>query len=185
MAFSGFFLTELGQPFLSQYYRTVVEYPLGVLLVAEVDGDVVGFAAGFGDPGAFYRSLRRRAWQFVPGMWWSCLARPGLISAVIKRAVLVATKRSRETTPADTMACELSSIAVAPVAAGRGIGRQLLEAFMDRASNIGAGHVRLTTDAIANSGANTFYASAGFTLRRRVEGIDGRIMNEYVKNVPI
>jgi ribosomal protein S18 acetylase RimI-like enzyme len=185
MAFSGFFLTDLGAPFLRQYYRTVVAYPFGILLVAEFEGDVVGFAAGFADPSSFYRLLCRRAWLFGPSLWWGCLRRPSLVSAIVKRALVVVTSRSRETKVADVVACELSSIAVSPTAAGRGIGRQLLEAFVNRACKIGAGYVRLTTDAVGNSGGNRFYTSAGFTLRQRIESIDGRVMNEYAKNVSI
>src|ERR1035437_4365662 len=59
-AFKDFFLTQLGPAFLRGYYRTVLEYSGGILLVAIRDKSVVGFAAGFIDPPRFYTVLGKR-----------------------------------------------------------------------------------------------------------------------------
>ena len=65
-AFPGFFLTQLGDRFLTGYYKCVEAYPGGILLVARnKDSTAAGFAAGFLDPPAFYRFLRSRGARFT------------------------------------------------------------------------------------------------------------------------
>jgi ribosomal protein S18 acetylase RimI-like enzyme len=76
--------------------------------------------------------------------------------------------------------CELSSIAVAPEASGRGLGKVLLRAFLERSWAKQARSVYLTTDAAGNDGANALYREIGFRRARCFQQQKGRWMNEYV-----
>ncbi len=166
-AFPGFFLTALGPRFLHAYYRQVLAYPAGVLLVAEGDAGLVGFVAGFTQPTGFYRALPRLIGPLLLGL----LRRPWLVGHAVGRAV-----RRHESTPG---AAELSSLAVDPAAGGHGIGSRLVRAFLAAAARGGATAVTLTTDARANDGVNAFYTKLGFRLARTVTSTGARAMNEY------
>jgi hypothetical protein len=45
-SFPHFFLTFLGSAFLAQLYSGIIADPSGIALVAEKDGQIVGFVAG-------------------------------------------------------------------------------------------------------------------------------------------
>ena len=66
-------------------------------------------------------------------------------------------------------ACELTRISVAPAARQRGLGRMLLDAFVDRARETEADEVWLEVRA-DNAAAIHLYASAGFTPSGRRPG---------------
>jgi ribosomal protein S18 acetylase RimI-like enzyme len=76
--------------------------------------------------------------------------------------------------------CELSSIAVAPEAAGKRLGKTLVQAFLAQAWSLDAQYVYLTTDADGNEPANALYLKSGFQHTRRFLQRKGRWMNEYV-----
>jgi ribosomal protein S18 acetylase RimI-like enzyme len=75
---------------------------------------------------------------------------------------------------------ELSSIAVAPEASGNGLGKTLVQAFLEQSWSMDAQCVYLTTDADCNEHANALYRDAGFRHARRFLQRKGRWMNEYV-----
>ena len=75
---------------------------------------------------------------------------------------------------------ELSSICVKP-GEKRGIGTELVNAFIQRAKELGAISVRLTTDTYKNEAVNAFYQRQGFILMRTFEAQPGRWLNEYEK----
>jgi len=177
-AFKGFFLTQLGPAFLRGYYRTVLEYPGGILLVAIRDKSVAGFAAGFIDPPGFYTALGKKR------MYLGLAALPWLIThpANLARAVWnyrLTQEESRETDPAVAQVAELSSIAVGPDSQGTGTGQQLLVEFVEAARRLGAAKIMLTTDAVGNDATNRFYGRAGFALTRVIRRPYGRLLNEY------
>jgi hypothetical protein len=57
-SFAGYFMTLLGPAFLKRYYRAVLEYPEGLLLVSIERDRISGFVAGLLNPALFYRALR-------------------------------------------------------------------------------------------------------------------------------
>jgi ribosomal protein S18 acetylase RimI-like enzyme len=73
---------------------------------------------------------------------------------------------------------ELSSLAVRLSAQGKGIGRRLVQTFLESARRTPASVVSLTTDAMHNDDVNAFYQRSGFGLARRRSSA-GRLMNEY------
>lgn len=179
-AFPGFFLTSLGPVFLRAYYRAVLDFDAGCLIVAESEGRVAGFVAGFSDPRRFYAGFRRRPLAFALAILAGLLRRPWLGGQIIGRvgSVLRRGRNHRQQPMADTT-CELSSLAVDPQARRRGIGQKLVAAFVAEASHRGLEVVRLTTDARDNDPVNTFYATFGFRLVSGGAPADARPMNEY------
>ncbi len=175
-AFNQFFLTRMGSGFLQRYYELVLNYYSGIVLVSERHGSINGFVCGFADPAEFYRSMWRNRLRFVLPALAALLRHPSLGANVIhavRRIQTSATQGSR-------LSCELSSIAVIPEASGRGVGRTLVEAFLDQSWDKQAECVYLTTDAEGNGAANALYRDIGFQHSRRFLQKKGRWMNEYV-----
>lgn len=174
-AFPGFFLTQLGPGFLRAYYRLILAFDGGILLIADCNGKVAGFVAGFLRPERFYRKMSRCKLHFAVPVLLGILRKPGNLPRVLERA-----RRLKGQRPPSGMDCELSSVGVDRGFAGMGIGKQLVRAFLEEASKRGAKGVYLTTDAINNEPVNAFYQRLGFQLIRTFTTAEGRRMNEYV-----
>ena len=178
-AFRGAFLARLGRGFLRRYYELVHEYDRGILVVADGTSGVEGFAAGFLDPLEFYRRMRLNSRRFAVPLALAVVRDPFLLGRIVYNA-----RRVRRVPDANPGACELSSIAVSPDKASRGLGKALVGAFLRRAWDSGAEHVELTTDAERNESTNAFYRQLGFEARSSFVQYGGRRMNEYVLPCP-
>ena len=175
-AFSQFFLTRLGGEFLLKYYALVLNYRAGILLVTERNGALEGFACGFVDPAAFYRSMWDAKRIFTLPVLCALVRDPSLATKVLSGVQRIQTPASEW----PERSCELSSIAVAPETSGAGLGKALMRAFLERARSMDAQCVYLTTDADGNDAVNAFYRDVGFQHTRRFLRRKGRWMNEYV-----
>ena len=181
-AFPNFFLTEMGPGFLAAYYRMVGRYEPSVFLVAEDDGAVRGFVAGFSDPAGFYAAMRRQWWRLFLPLVSGIVRRPQLIRAVFSNLsrVLAGLGRPRgESVPDGKTDCELASIAVDPACGGSGVGARLVTAFCERARDSGAQAVTLTTERDGNESVNRFYQKLGFLVVREFHRGPDRAMLEY------
>ena len=74
----------------------------------------------------------------------------------------------------------MSSIAVRPVSTNRGVGKALVREFLDRARELQAVEVYLTTDAENNESTNAFYRRLGFQLKETFITPRGRPLNEFI-----
>ncbi|HEY9248702.1 MAG TPA: GNAT family N-acetyltransferase [Rariglobus sp.] len=175
-AFSDFFLTRLGDEFLDRYYRLVMRFDGGILLVHDAEGLINGFVSGFIDPGGFYRMMWDNRWDFVRPVMGALVRRPSLAADVIHGVQHIQTTASEW----PSCSCELSSIAVEPASSRSGVGRALMHAFLVEAAARHARSVYLTTDADNNQHANELYRKTGFQQIRRFLQRKGRWMNEYV-----
>lgn len=164
-AFNGFFLTRMGPRFLRAYYQTVLDFDQSIAIVAQEaeNEDVFGFAVGFRDPQEFYALFARRRKRMVPAIALAVLRDPGLIPQILRNMRRVETQAQNAVD-----AVELSSIAVN--APSKGVGGELLEAFVEKARAQAAGKITLTTDAEGNDAVRGFYERRGFFL----EGIEMR-----------
>ncbi len=180
-AFPGFLMTELGPAFLRAYYQTVMDYSHPILLVYEgSSGALEGFAAGFMNPPQFYKRLKERRWQLAFSAGLHLMLRPARW-----RRVLASRHRAYQLAhqPAEpTATAELASLGVLPQSQGKGIGRQLVLAFLETAQAKGASRVILTTDAQQNDSVNRFYQRLGFQLRSQYWHSSTRLMNLYEYN---
>ena len=174
-SFPGFFLTFLGRDFLALLYENMQYDPEGVILVAFRDGQIEGFVAGVTHQSGFYqRLIRKRKWAFALAALKALFGRPNIAPRLLR-----ALKRPVEVQQASAEAC-LMSIAVRPESEGKGIGKQLVEAFCKELAGHGAAAVCLTTDRDNNDRVNRFYQGLGFRLSRIFVTPEGRPMNEYV-----
>lgn len=178
-AFAGFFLARMGRPFLEAYYRLVLDYSGGILLVAEAGDAVLGFVAGFEAPAEFYAYMARSRRRLLLPILRGLLRRPVLIPRALFN------RRRVETGVADDAPglVELSSIAVLPSAAGGGLGGRLVEAFCDHAAARGGSRILLTTDADGNDAVNAFYLRNGFELDGTYMSGSTRRMNRYARSL--
>lgn len=181
-AFAGFFLTRLGPNFLMKYYRLVLERPDGMLIVAASDKNVAGFVAGFASPAGFYNEMKKRKISFALAAIPALLRSPGIARKLLLDFHEVKNNADPGLDPEPGRG-ELSSIGVAPAWSGKGVGRELLAAFIARAGELGLKAITLTTDADGNDAVNQFYLKAGFRLSRVFTRGRQRRMNEYLLNI--
>jgi glycosyltransferase involved in cell wall biosynthesis/ribosomal protein S18 acetylase RimI-like enzyme len=175
-AFSNFFLTRLGEQFLTRYYALVLHYRKGIALVSERHGKLQGFACGFVNPAEFYRLMWANRREFALPALKALIRRPALVTGILYGVHRIQVSASGES----ARSCELSSIAVAPEAGGNGLGKTLIRAFIAHAKSMDADYVYLTTDADGNDQANALYRQAGFRHTQRFLRRKGRWMNEYI-----
>lgn len=178
-AFPGFFLTRLGPAFLRLYYRSIIEYPGCIFLIAMNCEEPVGFVAGFLNPVRFYVHLRSHRVPLMLATATKLMAEPRLLPRFLtnyrrtgKRAVSHGSRLS-----------ELASLAVLPQYQGRFLGRALVQEFICVSAFQGAQSVILTTDAKQNDRVNQFYLRCGFHLSRTLN-VRGRLLNEYEYELP-
>jgi len=74
----------------------------------------------------------------------------------------------------------LSSIAVAKKTQGCGVGRSLVQAWLDEIKRRGSIGAYLSTDAKDNEATNKFYQRCGWTLSDTKTTPEGRAMNYYI-----
>jgi ribosomal protein S18 acetylase RimI-like enzyme len=172
-SFPGFFLTFLGKQFLKIYYEGILVEPSGIGILQTSKGELTGFVVGYHNPSGFYSRLLRRDWmRFGLSSAPAVLKKPSLFLRLLR-----ATAKPFETPGCNTV--ELSSIAVLPLHQGRGIGGQLINAFIKEAVIRGIEYIYLTTDDIDNKAARTLYEKSGFKLYRKFETREKRLMCEY------
>ncbi|MCB0961583.1 MAG: GNAT family N-acetyltransferase [Acidimicrobiales bacterium] len=156
------FLVTLGTPFLVRLYTRVVRFRGSFLLVMGDESDIDGFVAVAERTGDLYREFLRR-----DGVRAGLAAVPALARAP---------RRTWETLRYGTGGADLSdlpdaeilSVAVAPRARGRGVGRALVAAATDELGARGVGAVRVVT-AADNEPARRMYGAAGFSPRATTE----------------
>ncbi len=175
-AFPNFFLSFLGPRFLNEFYGSFLVDVQGVGYVALLSsGQVVGAVVGPVEPdGYFKRLLKRRWWKFCVASISASFKRPSCIPRLF-RAVFY--RGDAAEGPARAL---LSSIAVDPNMQGTGIGKKLLEFWMQEVRRRGATGCYLTTDAEDNDKVNAFYQSLNWRIDSAYLTPEGRRMNRYI-----
>lgn len=175
-AFPNFFLSFLGERFLIEFYRSFTEKSKEVGLVAQTsEGKLLGVVVGPRNPSGFFRRLLVKRWpQFCLAGSLALIKRP-LIAPRFFRAIFY-----RGESPRGPVRALLSSIAVAPEAQGAGVGRALVDKWVEQMRTQGVLGCYLTTDAIDNAVVNSFYKSLGWKLESVYLTPEGRKMNRYV-----
>lgn len=176
----GFFV-ELGERFLSRYYRTFLTSPAAVALVAQVEGEVVGFLVGSTDEDAHYRhTLDLSRWGLARAGVTALLTRPELTARFLRtraRRYLNGIRRSgeRALTPTGTTVRTgvLSHIAVDNTVRRGGVGAILVEGFIRIARVHNIERLRLYTSQ-DNDAAQRFYKRLGWEERSLQHDIDGK-----------
>ena len=170
----GFFV-RLGRAYLRAYHRTFMQSPHAAALVAEHDGRPAGFIVGPTDAGEHHRfAINQRGLRLglagVVGLASHPAAAIEFARTRVTRYVRSVVRASRAAAPADQGArprtgapqAVLAHVAVEPAVQGKGFGRALVDAFVERARTAGAGRIELVT-IDDDRGAAAFYESLGWT----------------------
>jgi len=148
-------LSELGLPIVERYYQIACadSSVVGVCAVAE-DGHPLGWAVGSSKPDQLNGRLREAWGWFILQMIRVLVTRPNLIFQ------LAASARSSFMNLKEG-AIELTYFGVDSSMRGRGLGRELLTAFLGAAREQGYQSVVLSVE-VENEGAIALYTRAGF-----------------------
>lgn len=179
VAFPGFFLSSLGEPFLVELYRGFAADDSTVGIVAwDADGTVRGSIVGTTQPAGFFsRLVKRRGARFALASSRPVLRHPSTMLRLLRGV------RYRAPAPAGASGAMLSSLCVDPRSQGAGIGRLLLTEWTDEVTRRGASSAFLTTDADSNNAVNGFYRAAGWIPSSCFVTREGRRMNCYTKKL--
>lgn len=173
--FKGFFLSFLGPAFLRELYKGAVIDPSGISFIAENEGMICGFVMGTTHPSGFYKGLiKSRWWRFALASIFPALRKPSIIPRLL-RALSMPERVNKQDNRGTLM-----SIAVLPEVKGKGIGKALVNSFLEDAAKQGLKQVDLLSDRYNNDDVNTFYKALGFKCERHFITPEGRVMNEYV-----
>lgn len=175
-SFERFFLTSLGPRFLRHFYRRMINDPGGLVLVARLHDQLVGFVAGVENEPQFYSRLTRSpaALLIAISIAKQMIQRPGGVLRRLARALWPTELRTGA-----GISSSLLSLAVLPSVQGRGVGRQLVDSFCLQMHARNSKRLTLATDREHNDRTNAFYLRSGFTLVRSFVTPEGRAMNQY------
>ena len=168
----GFF-ARLGERFLRRYYRTFLESPHAVALVAVTNDGRAGVLVGTVHNRAHYRWLRRHAGRRLALAGAAALlVRPRVALAFVRhraarylRAWRLLGPGSRAEPRTDHDAGDvavLTHVSVLPEARRTGAGRALVDAFVAAAAAAGSREARLVTLS-GEQGAAEFYSRLGWS----------------------
>ena len=178
-AFPDFFLTGLGNRFLSLYYRTVSENESGILLGYYDEGRLMGFCAATMRSASFHSQLiKENLLAYMIVAFRLLLTRPGAIIRLYRNL----TKKSVSVNDKGDYA-ELLSIGVDAGCQGKGIGRALLCELEKEILSKGGRIVSLTTDYDDNEKVQGFYSSLGYQIYYDFIAYPQRKMYRYIKKL--
>jgi ribosomal protein S18 acetylase RimI-like enzyme len=167
-------LTFLGKRFLYLFYRGVIHYDKTIKLVYLHDDEVQGFVIGSISPSGFYSALLKRDW-----LLFGLASIPAVLKKPRSLLRLLRAFTKASSAPKDSWIAELSSIAVLPDSQGKGLGKELVSAFIQEVKKRGSRAIYLTTDADNNEPVNHFYKKIGFRIKRVIVTPENRRMNEF------
>ena len=178
-AFQGFFLTTLGDRFLTVYYRSVLEHKQGILLGYYKDGSLKGFCAATRLSRGFNTRLVKSSWRAFSLVTLRLLVcRPKALIRLAKNFT-----KSDPGVKDDGEYCELLSIGVAGEAQGTGAGKKMLRALEDKLRGEGERRLSLTTDYHDNEKAVGFYKSQGYEAMYDFVAYPDRRMCRLIKQL--
>jgi ribosomal protein S18 acetylase RimI-like enzyme len=178
--FEGFFLAFLGPYFLEVFYSAIVDDPTGISLLAYDDQNMYGFVVGTSNPSGFYlRLIKHKLWKFVIASLQPFFKNPKILPRLL-RALLMPNKAALP----DGWGL-LMSFGVSNEVQNNGVGRLLINAFLEEATQRGLKRVYLTTDEDNNGKVNAFYNKIGFRCENSFITPEGRRMNGYVIDLPV
>lgn len=180
-AFEGFFLTFLGPKFLHLLYTGFIDN--GVLRVAVVDSNVIGFSAGTEQPEVFFSNLRREKWfSFFLAAAPSLIKKPSLVIKKLYGAIFY----KGDSVERLNNSFLLSSLAVDPHLEGKGIGKALINDLNEVVSEKRCSEtVYLITDKNENSSVLGFYNKCGFSIESEFKQSGQREMLRLIKSLEV
>lgn len=178
-AFSGFFLTSLGNRFLETYYKACIQHPDSIAVcVLDDKGTIQGFATGSIKAAGYHRNLLfKNPFRFLAS---------ALRSVLLKPSVLIRLAKNLDKNPSETddrNYAELLSIAILPQLKGSGAGKALLEMFEEEVKVRGGKKIALTTDYENNHRVIAFYQKSGYEIFYDFVTYPDRHMYKMIKSL--
>ena len=185
VSFPHGFFARLGPRFLARYYRTFLDGPLAVAVVAEENGEPCGYLVGMLDPTGHRKLVLRyhgRSLAMAAGL--AMLTRPRttltfLTTRVTRyRRALRRTRRSSAGTSDAVRAAVLSHVVVSEASRNRGIGSALVDEFLAQARAARCTSACLVT-LDGPAGAGEFYRRIGWTRSHDRTSQEGQVLAYY------
>lgn len=188
--FGDGFFARLGTGFLTRYYRTFLDGPTAVAVIAEHDGTPCGYLTGVLHTRQHRQLLLR---YHGPGLavrgCTAMLRHPRTGVAFVATRLTRYTrglKRGLRTTTTEPTSlgqtAVLTHVVVSEPRRHRGVGTRLVDHFLNEATQAGCSTAALVTLA-APTGAAAFYEARGWTRRDRVTTPEGKPLWRYTKTL--
>ncbi len=154
-------LSDLGLPFVLRYYQ-IARSDTSVIGVCGINssGEIIGWAMGSPHPDRINSSLRKPLPWFAAQMFRVMFTRP-----VVLLQLVASLLSSSAETDIKKDEIELTYIGVVPNQRGKGLGKKLLNAFVESSSSNGYRSVVLSVET-DNSDAIALYERSGFKIAR-------------------
>lgn len=152
-------LSDLGLPIVTKYYQ-VAHSDLSVIGICAVNlsNEIVGWAVGSPDPAAVNKKLRHPLAWFLAQLLQVAVTRPLVLRQLVASVF-------SSSTPMEQRAIELTYIGVGASAQGKGLGRALLDKFVEESRTRGYHSVVLSVED-ENKTAIALYETSGFKITR-------------------
>lgn len=152
-------LSDLGIPIVTKYYQAA-RSDLSVIgiCVLNSSNEIVGWAVGSPDPAAINAELRSPGAWFLLQMLRVAVTRPLVFTQLVSSVF-------SSSAPMEQRAIELTYIGVAASAQGKGLGRALLDKFVEESRTRGYHSVVLSVED-ENKPAIALYEKSGFKVSR-------------------
>ena len=147
ITFKDFFLTSLGEGFLSTYYKSCIKSDESIVICAIDENEkLIGFSVGcLYSKGFHKRLIKQNLVAFMVQALIILFSKPKAIIRLLNNLGKNADKNDNGNY------AELLSIGVLPDYNGQGIGKELIKRFEEEAMNKGCSEMALTTDFDQNS----------------------------------
>lgn len=163
-------LTQLGEDFVTAFYRALLTSPLGFVFLVVREGQPVGFASGVENWRRFYLEFLRRHLRLAVRV----------VAANFRRARWQRLLETTRYAASGTLPrAELVSIALDPEARGAGLAGRLVQCVLDEFAARRVGNVRVTAGG-TNLPARQLYERMGFALHSEAEIHPGEVAAVYV-----
>jgi ribosomal protein S18 acetylase RimI-like enzyme len=178
--------SKLEVGFVRLFYQEFLHRP-HIAIAAVHEGSLVGFAVGSPRADRFFRGLLdKRLLEMLVRAAPAGLRQPGLSLRILRglarrdpTATLPPRAGEGDFEEGRSKRALLMYMAVDPGFQRRGIGRAIVDEFVERAAQRGATHVRLKTEKFGNEATNAFYRRLGFRLCGESLSLDERVQNDY------
>jgi len=167
-------LSDLGAPFLERYYRLArADSSVIGMCALSAEGNPLGWVVGSPQPEQIARRMSEARGWFIIHMLRVLVTNP-------KTIWQVAVSSSSASVPLKPGAIELTYLGVDESTRKKGLGRELLSAFIEAARGKGFTSVELSVEA-GNAAAIALYTRAGFRVARsHMEGAFDRHRMELI-----
>lgn len=180
--FPGFFLSTLGEKFLTTYYKVVLKHPETICLFAEdEEANICGYVLGRINAKGYLKRIVKSAplvfiWEAIKLLFTRPKALFRLINNLDK-------KRDDSEVRDEQDYAEIGLIGVLPQHKGQGIGHRLFNEFVEILKKNGVAKISLTTDADDNVNTLTAYKAWGFEVYYKFVSYPNRNMYRLLKTI--